>query len=326
MLQVDAYDMQVHRRGRTHIQCVQIKMDWTTIQPIFTILLLCRYWNTTIKLESFLFLLMWSLRESDFICWCLDGSVILMQMYPWMYAFDNINFSLCFRCSFIDSWYGVSQTFRVASSVHCFVHSIYYTSSDINFHTWVRRWSTNIHDHYLAHKISQLTKCLTLFIHFVNYLILSNLALVWSRGINGKTISHTVHDLGIYIDSSINLADHIPRLTTRTFFFKFLNLDLSVRCSLSNFQTHGYYFSRLLQRPSWWKTMRSVSSVYYLASQKRTVPHWLNISAKIAFKIGELAHPCLHGSAPPYLIRTSRQWATSLDAHSHISDRLRWTC
>ena len=123
-----------------------------------------------------------------------------------------------------------------------------------------------------------------------------------SRGINRGTISHTAHDLGIYIDSSINLADHVPRLTTRTLFFKFVNLDLSVRCSLSNFRTHVYYFSRLLQRPSWWKTMRSVSSVRYLASQKRTVPHWLDISAKIAFKIGELAHPCLHGSVPPYLI------------------------
>ena len=81
--------------------CVQIKMDWTTILPIFTILLLCRYWNTIIKLESFLFLLMWSLRESDFICWCLDASVILMQVYPWMFAFDNINYSWCFQCSFM---------------------------------------------------------------------------------------------------------------------------------------------------------------------------------------------------------------------------------
>ena len=59
-------------------------------------------------------------------------------------------------------------------------------------------------------------------------------------------------------------------------------------------------FSRLLQRTSWWETMQSVSSVRYLESQKRTVPHWLDISAKNAFKIFELAHPCLHGSAPPY--------------------------
>ena len=63
----------------------------------------------------------------------------------------------------------------------------------------------------------------------------------------------------------------------------------------------GYDFSWLLQRTSWWETMQSVSSVRYLASQKRTVPQWLDISAKIVFKICELAHPCLHGSAPPYI-------------------------
>ena len=66
---------------------------------------------------------------------------------------------------------------------------------------------------------------------------------VWSRGtfdpivINGETISHTVRDLGVYIDSSINLTDHVSRLTTGTGFFKFVNFDLSVRCSLSNFRT-----------------------------------------------------------------------------------------
>ena len=84
-------------------------------------------------------------------------------------------------------------------------------------------------------KISQLTKCLTHFILVVSHLILSNLAGVRSRGtfdpivINGETISHTVRDLGVYIDSSINLADPVPRLTTKTCFVKFINLDLSIR-------------------------------------------------------------------------------------------------
>ena len=74
-------------------------------------------------------------------------------------------------------------------------------------------------------------------------MISSNLAPVWSRGtfdpivINGETIFNTVRDLGVYIDSSINLADHVLMLTTRTCFFKFVNLDLSIRCSLSNFRT-----------------------------------------------------------------------------------------
>ena len=62
----------------------------------------------------------------------------------------------------------------------------------------------------------------------------------------------------------------------------------------------GYDFFRLLQRTSWWKTMRSVSSVWRI--RKGTLPHCFDISAKIVFKICELAHPCLRGSAPPYLI------------------------
>ena len=72
-----------------------------------------------------------------------------------------------------------------------------------------------IHSHYLAPKISQLTKWHTHFIHVASHFILSNLAGVWSRGtfdpivINGETISNTIRDLGVYINSSINLADHV---------------------------------------------------------------------------------------------------------------------
>ena len=130
----------------------------------------------------------------------------------------------------------------------------------------------------IAPKISQLIKCHTHFIHVANHFILSNLAGVWSRGIfdsiviNGETISHAVRDLGVYIDSSINLADHVPRLTTRTCFFQ-IRQSRSIHPLLSIKFSHtlcdGYGFSRLLQRTSWWKPMRSVSSVRYLANQKR---------------------------------------------------------
>ena len=72
----------------------------------------------------------------------------------------------------------------------------------------------------------------------MNHWILSNLVWVWSRGtfdpivINGETISHTVRDLGVYIDSSINLADHVPRLTTKTFFFQ-IRQSRSIRLLLT---------------------------------------------------------------------------------------------
>ena len=77
---------------------------------------------------------------------------------------------------------------------------------------------------------------------------------------------------------------------------------------------NGYDFSRLLQRSSWWKTMRSVSSVRYLANQKR-------------YRAALLWHFCkncvqdLRACSPmpswicSTLSDTSRRWATSLDAH-----------
>ena len=106
-----------------------------------------------------------------------------------------------------------------------------------------------------------------------------------------------------------------PRLTTRTCFLKFVNLDLSIRCSLSNFRTPyamvmtslDYCNGLLGGKP------REVShqSVIWRV-RKGTVPHWMDIPAKIAFRICELAHPCLCGSAPPYLI-------------PHTSERHHWT-
>ena len=128
----------------------------------------------------------------------------------------------------MDSWYGVSQPLRVASSVHCFfsLYLLYCRRALISL-IFINGYADDlqIHSHYLAPNISQLTKWHTYSIHVTSHFILSNLAGVWSRGtfdpifINGETISHTVRDLGVYINSSINLADYVPRLTTRTCFF-----------------------------------------------------------------------------------------------------------
>ena len=35
----------------------------------------------------------------------------------------------------------------------------------------------------------------------------------------------------------------------------------------------------------------------------RTVLHWLDVPARVTFKLCVLAHRCLHGTAPPYLVR-----------------------
>ena len=247
-----------------------------------------------------------------------------MQVYPWMYAFDNIKLLMVLSVSI----HGL-MVWRISASQGCVLGPLFFSLyllycrraliSIIFIHGYAD--DLQIHSHYLAPNKSQLTKCHTHFIHVANHFILSNLVGVWSRGIfdpiviNGETISNTARDLGVYIDSSINLADHVPRLTTRTCFFKFVNLDLSIRCSLSNFRTPcamvmtslDYCNGLLGGKPC------EVSHQFVIwRIRKGTKPHCFDISAKIAFKICELAHPCLCGSAPPYLI-------------PHASERHPWT-
>ena len=49
----------------------------------------------------------------------------------------------------------------------------------------------------------------------------------------------------------------------------------------------------------------------------RTVLHWLDVPARITFKLCLLAHRCLHGSAPPYLIRYFTP-VSSIVGRSHL--------
>ena len=76
----------------------------------------------------------------------------------------------------------------------------------------------------------------------------------------------------------------------------------SIHCSLSNFRTPCAmvmtsldYCNRLLGGKPCKVSHQSV----IWRVRKGTVPHWLNISAKNAFKICELAHPCLRGLLHP---------------------------
>ena len=49
----------------------------------------------------------------------------------------------------------------------------------------------------------------------------------------------------------------------------------------------------------------------------RTVLHWLDVPARVTFKLCLLAHRCLHGSAPPYLIRYFTP-VSSIVGRSHL--------
>ena len=48
-----------------------------------------------------------------------------------------------------------------------------------------------------------------------------------------------------------------------------------------------------------------------------TVLHWLDVPARVTFKLCLLAHRCLHGSAPPYLIRYFTP-VSSIAGRSHL--------
>ena len=49
----------------------------------------------------------------------------------------------------------------------------------------------------------------------------------------------------------------------------------------------------------------------------RNVLHWLDVPARVTFKLCLLAHRCLHGSAPPYLIRYFTP-VSSIVGRSHL--------
>ena len=76
----------------------------------------------------------------------------------------------------------------------------------------------------------------------------------------------------------------------------------------------------LLQRTPWWapkcllsplsRVMRAAARLILLLprtssvkNEIHTVLHWLDVPARATFKLCVLAHRCLHGTAPPYLVR-----------------------
>ena len=136
--------------------------------------------------------------------------------------------------------------------------------------------------------------------------------------------SSTVRDLGAYIDSGMSYTDHVTRLT-RTCFFHIRQLR-SIRRSLTVDSSHTLVRALILTRLDYCngllggapkcllspltRVLRAAARLILLLprtssveNEIRTVLHWLDVPARITFKLCLLAHRCLHASAPPYLIR-----------------------
>ena len=144
--------------------------------------------------------------------------------------------------------------------------------------------------------------------------------------INGDTIlpSRTVRDLGAYIDSGINLDEHVARLT-RACFFQIRQLR-SIRRSLTVESSHALVRALVRTRLDYCNglfggapkcPLGPLSGVLGAAARLillllrsgsvtdriRTELHWLDIPSRVTFKLCILAYRCIHGSAPSYLAR-----------------------
>ena len=158
--------------------------------------------------------------------------------------------------------------------------------------------------------------------------------------ISGVSIqpSSTVRDLGAYIDSGMSFTDHVTRLT-RTCFFHIRQLR-SIRRSLTVDSSHALVRALILSRLNYCngllgeapkcllsplsRVLRAAARLILLLprtssveNEIRTVLHWLDVPARVTFKLCLLAHRCLHGSAPPYLIRYFTP-VSSIAGRSHL--------
>ena len=150
--------------------------------------------------------------------------------------------------------------------------------------------------------------------------------------------SSTVRDLGAYIDSGMSFTDHVTRLT-RTCFFHIRQLR-SIRRSLTVDSSHALVRALILTRldncngllggapkcllSPLSRVLRAAARLILLLprtssveNEIRTVLHWLDVPARVTFKLCLLAHRCLHGSAPPYLIRYFTP-VSSIAGRSHL--------
>ena len=133
-------------------------------------------------------------------------------------------------------------------------------------------------------------------------------------------------------------TDHVTRLT-RTCFFHIRQLR-SIRRSLTVYSSHALVRALILTRLDYCngllggapkcllspltRVLRAAARLILLLprtssveNEIRTGLHWLDVPARITFKLCLLAHRCLHGSAPPYLIRYFTP-VSSIVGRSHL--------
>ena len=142
--------------------------------------------------------------------------------------------------------------------------------------------------------------------------------------LNGVPIKpSTVCDLCAYLDSGMSYTDHVTKLT-RTCFFHMRQLR-SICRSLLEYSSHALVRAMIMTWLDYCngllsgalkcllsplsRVLQAAARLILLAPRTSsvenkicTVLHWLDVPARVTFKPRLLAHRCLHGLAPPYLV------------------------
>jgi hypothetical protein len=142
--------------------------------------------------------------------------------------------------------------------------------------------------------------------------------------IGGNTInpSKTVRDLGVILDPSLSLSSHVSKLVSMSYYQ--IRQLRSIRRTLTMDSCHALVRALILSRLDYCNGLLGGAPAYlldqlsgvlraaarlvlqlprmsHITDAMKNQLHWLDITARIRFKLCLLAYRCLHGSAPAYL-------------------------
>jgi hypothetical protein len=155
---------------------------------------------------------------------------------------------------------------------------------------------------------------------------------------NSICLADKVRNLGVIFDSELTFSDHVSKLVSTCYYH--IRQLRSIRKSLSVDSSHALVRALILSRLDYCNSllsgapkllikqldgvMRSAARLILQLPRSCNITklihdrlHWLDVSARIDFKLCVLAYRCLHGQAPAYLSRLCIP-VSSLPGRSHL--------
>ena len=132
----------------------------------------------------------------------------------------------------------------------------------------------------------------------------------------------SVRDLGVVLDPTLSLVNHVAKLTSVSFYH--IRQIRSIQRSLTTDSCHSLVRALIISRLDYCNGLLGGAPAFLLARLSGVLRaaarlvlqlprtghmadvmkeqlHWLDIPERVRFKLCVLAFRCLHGSAPPYL-------------------------